>query len=50
MTALNEQIAGQTWVIATKGNMADTEKKITVLLKTVEVLESKVDYLEYKSR
>lgn len=33
---------------ATKYNKVDTDKKITGLLKTVQVLENKVDYVENK--
>ncbi len=51
LTAFNEQIAEvQTRMSATNDNIVDTDKKITGLLKTVEVVETKVEYLENKSR
>ncbi len=50
MDVRNEQIVeAQTRVSTTEDNVADADKKITGLLKTVEVLETKVDYLENKS-
>lgn len=51
MHVLNEQIVEvQTRVSATEDNVADADKRITGLLKTGETLETKVDYLENKSR
>ncbi|KAK7890909.1 hypothetical protein WMY93_022872 [Mugilogobius chulae] len=51
MNALNEQIAEiQIRVSAVEDNFGSTDKKVKDLIKRVEFLEDKVDYMENKSR